>query len=123
MQERRKRMEYYIAYSVIFLLFSALIIYIFYHQGYCFVWGKDGAAQHYPTLVYIHRYIREFFGNLLHGRWRLPMVDYTIGEGMDVITTLNYYGFGDPLLLLAGICPADLCAHVSLRNLFLLVLL
>ena len=105
MQERRKRMEYYIAYSVIFLLFSALIIYIFYHQGYCFVWGKDGAAQHYPTLVYIHRYIREFFGNLLHGRWRLPMVDYTIGEGMDVITTLNYYGFGDPLLLLAGICP------------------
>ena len=44
MQERRKRMEYYIAYSVIFLLFSALIIYIFYHQGYCFVWGKDGVV-------------------------------------------------------------------------------
>lgn len=29
------------------------------------------------------------------------MVDYSIGQGMDILTTLNYYGFGDPISLLS----------------------
>ena len=30
----------------------------------------------------------------------LPMVDFSVGQGFDVIGTLNYYGVGDPVNLL-----------------------
>lgn len=103
--ERKKKYQYYFVYTLLFLGISGFMTWIFWTTDHSFVWSKDGAAQHYPTLVYIHRYIREFAGNLLHGRWQVPMVDFSIGEGMDILTTLNYYGFGDPLTLTAAFCP------------------
>ncbi len=104
-QIRKKQRDYFLAYTIFFIIISSVVVWVFQRNGKSFVWGKDGAAQHYPTLVYIHRYLREACRNLLHGRWQLPMVDFSIGEGMDVLTTLNYYGFGDPLTLTALFCP------------------
>lgn len=103
--ERKKKKQYFLVYTLLFFVIGGFMTWIFRAADRSFVWSKDGAAQHYPTLVYIHRYIRELAGNLLHGRWVLPMMDFSIGEGMDVLTTLNYYGFGDPLTLTAAFCP------------------
>ncbi len=103
--EKRKVRQYYLSYTILFVLIAGVITLVFWLHDRSFVWGKDGAAQHYPTLVYIHGFLVEFVKNLLKGKLQLPMVDFRIGEGMDVITTLNYYGFGDPLTLTALFCP------------------
>lgn len=56
----------------------------------------DGVAQHYAVLMWIRNTLRQF----LHGNFALPMVDFSVGQGFDVIGTLNYYGVGDPVNLL-----------------------
>lgn len=101
----KKRRHYYLSYTILFVLIGSVMTGVFWLGERSFVWSKDGAAQHYPTLVYIHHFLVELVKNFLHGKWELPMVDFTIGEGMDVLTTLNYYGFGDPLTLTALFCP------------------
>ena len=53
-------------------------------------------AQHYAVLMWIRNTLRQF----LHGNFALPMVDFSVGQGFDVIGTLNYYGVGDPVNLL-----------------------
>lgn len=102
---RKKKWQYYLSYTILFLAICSVMTLVFQMNGRSFVWGKDGEAQHYPTLVYIHRFLVDFFRNLLHGKLVFPMVDFSIGEGMDILTTLNYYGFGDPLTLTAAFCP------------------
>ncbi len=103
----KKKKQYFAAYTIIFIVISLSIIFIFRMGDKSFVWGKDGEAQHFPVLVYIQGYIIDVFKNLIHGRFNFPLIDFSIGQGMDVITTLNYYGFGDPLDLLVVLCPKD----------------
>ncbi len=103
----KEKIGYYLWYTLFFAIISGCIIGVFVTHGKAFVWAKDGMAQHYPTLIYIHKYLTEFIKNLLSGEFSLPMVDYRIGQGMDVLTTLNYYGFGDPLTLLTALCPTN----------------
>ena len=86
----KEKIGYYLWYTLFFAITSACIIGVFVTHGKSFVWAKDGMAQHYPTLIYIHKYLTEFIKNLLSGEFSLPMVDYRIGQGMDVLTTLNY---------------------------------
>lgn len=104
-RNRKKQRQYYLSYTILFIIISGVMTLLFWLSDRSFVWAKDGAAQHYPTLVYIHHFLVEFVENLLQGRFVVPMMDFTIGEGMDVLTTLNYYGFGDPLTLTALFCP------------------
>lgn len=103
--EKKKVRQYYFSYTILFILIAGVITLLFWLHDRSFVWGKDGAVQHYPTLVYIHNFLVDFVKSLLKGKPQLPMVDFAIGEGMDVITTLNYYGFGDPLTLTSLFCP------------------
>lgn len=66
-------------------------------KGTCiFYQNADGVAQHYAVLMWIRNTLRQF----LHGNFALPMVDFSVGQGFDVIGTLNYYGVGDPVNLL-----------------------
>lgn len=39
------------------------------------------------------------------GHFTLPMFDFSIGMGEDILTTLNFYGMGDPLTLLSVFVP------------------
>ena len=70
-------------------------------KGTCIFLPKmvDGVAQHYAVLMWIRNTLRQF----LHGNFALPMVDFSVGQGFDVIGTLNYYGVGDPVNLLTVI--------------------
>lgn len=101
----KNRLVYCFWYSVLFLTIVLAICHIFSASGKSFIWDRDGIDQHYPVLIYIHNYLTAFVKNILQGNFSLPMVDYKIGQGMDVITTLNYYGFGDPLMLVSIFCP------------------
>ena len=99
----KDKLSYYFWYTLFFSIIAGCIIIVFITHGKSFVWVKDGMAQHYPTLIYIHKYLTGIIKSLLAGKLSIPMVDYRIGQGMDVLTTLNYYGFGDPLMFLSAI--------------------
>lgn len=104
---RRKKAGVYICvYTGLFLLAFLLAYSPFLLGGKTLVWKSDGRNTHYPTLVYVGRYLRQVVLNLLHGKPAIPLFDLSLGMGSDIIATLNYYGFGDPLYLLSAFVPA-----------------
>ena len=92
-------------YTILFLFSFVLAFSPFLLEKKSFIWQSDGRTQHYKTLVYIGRYLRQIILNLFRGDFSIPLVDINIALGADIIATLNYYGLGDPLNLLAVIVP------------------
>lgn len=98
----KNNLVFFVVYTAVFLCMAAIVFRPFWENGRSFVWDKDGLYQTFATMEYYSRYWKEFFHNLfVNHRFVLPMVDYSVGLGFDVMTTLNHYGFGDILLLLA----------------------
>ncbi len=107
--------KWLLAYTISFLCIGLILWRPFYTGHKSMIWGYDGLYQTYAAMVYISKYWRDFFSNLLTGTFCLPMVDPSIGTGFDVLTTLNYYGFGDPLLWLSLLFPTEkmeLCYNI-----------
>ena len=91
-----------------FLIYTLIFIPVFlgtfcglYLNGKSFVWQGDGFRQYYPALQYLGRYYRTVISGMLHLDFSIPMMDYSIGQGEDIITTFCNYGLGDPFSLLA----------------------
>ena len=86
-------------YSALYLFGLGMILLILYKYGRTLVWtggSMDGLRQPYTVIGYLGRALRD----LLAGRgWQ--MVSLSLGQGMDTLTALSYYGFTDPLSLLA----------------------
>ncbi|MEE1199023.1 MAG: YfhO family protein [Christensenellales bacterium] len=64
------------------------------------IWRMDGLMQHYPYMVYLGQWLRDALSALLHGE-AVRCFDFSLGFGADVPGVLNYYGFGDPLMLIS----------------------
>lgn len=91
------------AYTILFAIISLIVFYPFYKNGVTLIWGatgQDGLSQHINAVMYWGEYIRNFFSNIIHGHFKLPMWDMSIGFGADILGTLNYYAIGDPLNLI-----------------------
>lgn len=70
--------------------------------------GSDAVVQMYPAMLYISRQIREFFDTLFtEARCVFPMWEWSLGMGENTISTLNYYGFGDPFYVLSAFFSED----------------
>ncbi len=100
-------------YTLVFALAAALVFFPFWSEGRTFIYyfagqERDGYTQHYTAFVYIGRYLRELVGGLFRGQLALKHFDFTLGYGEDVIQSLGYYGFGDPLMLLSALVPQRL---------------
>lgn len=93
---RKGNVQYFCMYTAGFLAAALLLLLIFAKEHASFTKMVDGVAQHYAVLMWIRNTLRQF----LHGNFALPMVDFSVGQGFDVIGTLNYYGVGDPVNLL-----------------------
>ncbi|MCI8326519.1 MAG: YfhO family protein, partial [Lachnospiraceae bacterium] len=62
--------------------------------------------QHYTSLVYIGKWGRDILQTIWnHHTFKIPLWDFSIGYGSDIITTLHYYVLGDPLNLLSILVP------------------
>ena len=101
------RKKIFLVYAVVFALIIVIGFFGFFTDGNTFVRSGDSWNQHYRALVYIGQYFRSIARNLLGGNFTIPTWDFTIGEGTDIITSLQYYGLGDPLTLLSGFVPTD----------------
>ena len=101
---RQGRGALVLAYTALFALLMGIWAAIFALNGQSFIQYGDTLKQHYPFLVYYGRWLRQAAHCVLTGA-AVPTWDFSIGYGADIITTLSYYGLGDPLDLLAAFVP------------------
>ena len=89
---RRNTFQFIKKYSLLYSLILLPIVISAFAFGKGLLWGPDCYLQHYPALVYTARAVRRLFAG---GGFR--MFDLSLGQGLDTITTLSYYGLFDPL--------------------------
>lgn len=111
--------KYFGIYTLGFVAVVFLGYLPFWKNGKSLVWYFDGIGQYYPAFLYVGQYIRECLYNFLHANFVLPFFDLSIGMGEDIIGSLNYYGFGDPLNLLAVFATKENGAYVFTAIYFL----
>ncbi|MCL2881662.1 MAG: YfhO family protein [Coriobacteriia bacterium] len=107
-QESKKRISYYLIYSLTFAVLAALVFIWFPLNGKSLIWTPDGVRQHLAAMAYYGQYLRQIFSTLIHtGRFVAPHFDFSIGYGSDLLTTLNWYAIGDPFNLLFAVIPVS----------------
>ena len=87
---------YFVMYSLAFLFGAYLIYNIFHEYGRTFLWIEDGVYQHFPAFHYVCDTLK---GVLKHDgslSTILPF-NFTLGQGGDILTTLNSYDYTDPI--------------------------
>ena len=105
--KKQKALCFLLLFSVVFVVVFGCTYFVFWKNGKSFIWDYDGIKQHYAALCYLGRYYREIFSGMLRGDFVPPMFDLSLGMGEDIITTLNFYGLGDPLTFLAALVPEE----------------
>lgn len=108
-QDRR---TYLFAYTLLFVVMALLVYSFYWLAGKTFIWVVDGWDQHFKALVYYAQWLRAGVRSLLfEHRLHFPMWSFSMGQGADVLTTLNYYVMGDPLNLLSVLVPTRWMYH------------
>ncbi len=92
-------------YTLLFAVSFIAAFWAFFAYNKTFIWNSDGLRQHFPVLVYLGQYFRDIIRNFLSGNFTVPMFDFSIGQGNDIVSTFSNYGLGDPLMFLAALCP------------------
>jgi len=106
--DKRIKRAYYLAYTLIFSLFAFLLLFLFYSQGRSMIdAGGDGFRQHFRALLYYSNYLKTVFNNLIHGTVSVPKWDFVIGEGSDILISLNYYCVGDIFTFFSFLVPEN----------------
>ena len=106
MKSRSGRLRGIAAYTALFALFFLACWQCVLRGGGSPVWAMDGRMQHVPFMAYIGRWVRSALSAIAHGA-PAASFDLALGYGGDVLTSLNYYGFGDPLLMLVAAVFTD----------------
>ena len=113
------RMKSWMIYTVLFIMIAAAGYGPFLLRHKSLIWKTDGIGQYYPAFLYTGKYLRAWVRGLFSGTLRLPLYDLSIGFGEDIIGSLNYYGFGDPMNLLAVFANARTGAYIFTAMFFL----
>lgn len=109
----KENRSWYLSFTVCFLIALSAVLVYFFIYGKSLVWDCDGVYQHFNAFVYYGKYLRSVFAGL----WKnhtlsLPMWDMSIGYGADILTTLSYYGIGDPLALTSALVPPQYAEYL-----------
>ncbi len=111
---RDKKNKYYLYFTIAFLVVCALVFGWYFLSGRTFIWSdanninasKDGYSQHYRAIVYYSKYLKEIIKNIIiNHQFIIPNWNFSIGEGADILGTLNYYVIGDPFTFLSVLVP------------------
>lgn len=101
-RSKYKTRLYYAVYTILFIATCLMAFSWFYLNHRSFIWSLDGIYQHYNALAYYGEYLREVVETWTStGKLTLPLWNFNLGYGSDIITTLHYYVIGDPLCLLS----------------------
>ena len=102
-QNLNRRDGWLLRYTFLFLLVVLPSVALLLLSGKTLLWKLDAYYQHYPALGYTGEAIR----GILAGEG-FKMVDLSLGQGLDVIGTLAYYGLFNPVHWLAALFPGDM---------------
>ena len=106
-QQKSGKRNYFILYTIVFAVIMAAGLAVFMVNHKSMIWQEDGFKQHYVALAYFGKWGREIIKNIfLRHTFEIPLWDFHIGYGSDILTTLHYYVIGDPLNLLSVIVPS-----------------
>ena len=86
-------------YTAFWAVGAAVIGILFRVNGKSFLWTVDGVPQHFVAFNYVCEYVEDL---LLHHRFR-GFFNYSLGQGMDILQTLNSYDFTDPVSAVAAL--------------------
>ncbi len=115
-QRRNKQIDkrkYFLIYTVIFSFLCLLVFYNYIINDVTLIRSGDGYLQHYTSLEYYGKWLRQILRNLfVEHKFDIPMWDFSIGMGSDIITTFNYYVIGDPLTFLSVFVPENYTPHL-----------
>ena len=95
---KKQKYKIYSLYTVVFACMALVIFLQFLYYGKTLIEYHDSLQQYYAAfqyfITYVHKVIRTFIST---GQLHLPMWDFSIGMGGDILTALNYYVIGDPI--------------------------
>lgn len=105
---RRPVARFYLFYTLAFF-FTAFFVYLPYLWSHkSFVTVPDGLTQHFNSFVYLGVYVRDIIrGLLFEHQLTIPLWEFGIGYGGDVVTSLAYYVLGDPFSIFSVITPSS----------------
>lgn len=93
--------KYLGVYTAVFTVFAVLAFQTFLRFDRTLLWAQDGISQYYPRAVYFSNYMKELFAGIFTGNFELPMYDFSIGMGSEII-----YSF-EPLYFLFALFPEE----------------
>lgn len=92
-------------YTILFFLILLIGYSALWLHGKTLLWETDELTQAYPAFVYTGVFFRKWVHNILGGIFAPPLFDLSIGLGADALLTMNYAGFGDPILAVFSLLP------------------
>ena len=97
---------YFLWYTILFVCCCVAVFYPFWSTGTGLIYKSDGLWQHYHALIFYGKWLRSIIRSILFDHClRVPLWDYSIGYGADVLSTFSYYVIGDPFALLSALVP------------------
>lgn len=106
--QQRQILHFYLLYTLTFFCTAFLVYLPFFLSYKSFVWNPDGLSQHFNAFVYFGVYVRDIIrGLLFEHQLTIPLWEFGIGYGGDIVTTLAYYVLGDPFSLFSVITPSS----------------
>ncbi len=93
-----------ISYTFWYLLIAIGVYIVFTLDGKTLIWANDGLRQVYNTISYISAHVRSFFAT---GHFTFDMMDFQLGQGMDTLACMCFYGLTDPVNLLSALATGD----------------
>ena len=101
-EKRCAKHAWLIRYTIMFAVLAAAFIACFALFGKHMVGVLDGVHQHFTALCYVRDAVRD----LIAGNG-FKMVDLQLGQGLDTIGTLAYYGLFDPINWIAALFSVE----------------
>lgn len=83
--------NYYINYSLLFVLFFAGAFSIFIYYGKAPIWDSDAISQHYPNFIYVRKWVQDIILDFIEtGKIDVNQWDSTIGLGQDFLNVVSF---------------------------------
>lgn len=99
--KKSHQLNYYCVFTVIFIFTVFFTFFAYILNGKTLIWNVDGLQENFVSFRYFREYYLTILRGIFSGNFYIPMFDFTIGEGSDILTTLAWNGLWDPLNFLS----------------------
>lgn len=93
-------------YTLAFAVFAAMVLIVYLRIDRSLIRITDGVEQQYSSFLYEGRWLRQTFRTFLSGGgWVVPQWEWSVGYGVDSMTTMLSF---EPLTLVSALVPESL---------------